>query len=93
MSETQATINRWQAEQFPDATEEGILDHLREEFNEFLGSATQAETMVEAADLVILLYAWAGKVGGDLHAAVDAKMGINRARTWNIQPDGTGRHT
>jgi hypothetical protein len=29
---------------------------------------------------------------GDLVAAINAKMATNRARIWNIRPDGTGKH-
>ncbi len=92
-AETQRSINEWQRQTFPDATLDGVIGHLREEFQEFLDSNDQLETAVEAADLVILLYCWAAINGVDLHAAIDAKMKINRARTWNIQQDGTGRHT
>ncbi len=90
--ETQASINAWHQEHFPNATLEGVLGHLREEFHEFLDAQTLAESAIEAADLVIILYSWAALNGVDLHAAIDAKMSINRAREWNIQPDGTGRH-
>ncbi len=89
--ETQESINAWQRRHFPDATEEGITKHLSEEFQEFI-DATPPERRVAAADLVILLYAWAGHQGIDLHAEIDAKMKINRAREWTIQEDGTGRH-
>lgn len=94
-SESQQTINEWQRAHFPDATIEGVLNHLKEEFQEFLDAQQSGDegTAVEAADVVILLYCWAMHSGVDLHAAIDAKMSINRARRWNIQPDGTGRHT
>lgn len=92
MRETQTSVNQWQEEQFPNATTDGIIKHLREEFNEFLDDPSPEE----AADIVILLYAWANawanKVGIDLHDEVDKKMIKNRNRSWNIQPDGTGRH-
>lgn len=91
--ETQATINAWQLAHFPDATKEGILAHLQEEFEEFLTAEGVTDAAMEAADLVIILYYWALRNGVDLHAAIDAKMAINRARDWTIQPDGTGRHT
>jgi NTP pyrophosphatase (non-canonical NTP hydrolase) len=90
--ETQESINAWQGRHFPDATSEGVVNHLKEEFQEFLTENDKLETAVEAADLVILLYAWAGKHGLDLHAAIDAKMKINRSREWTIQEDGTRRH-
>jgi hypothetical protein len=87
--ETQASINKWQRERFPFATTEGVLNHLNEEVIEFFLEPSAEE----AADIMILLYGWAGKVGVDLLAEVDKKMLKNRHRKWNIQPDGTGRHT
>jgi NTP pyrophosphatase (non-canonical NTP hydrolase) len=93
VSETQATINAWQRETFPTATTNGVIGHLREEFEEWLTAESDELAGVEAADLVILLYCWCDQVGIDLHAEIDKKMVRNRARTWHIQPDGTGRHT
>lgn len=92
MSETQATINEWQRQHFPDATRSGIVKHICEEFREWLEAPTDAEALIEAADIVILFYAWCQRHNFDLHAAIDAKMQKNRQREWHIQPDGTGRH-
>lgn len=90
--ETQRTINEWQREHFPDATLAGVRNHLRLECTEFFDAVgTQAQAF-EAADIIILLYCWAMHKDIDLHSFVDAKMAINRAREWNIQTDGTGRH-
>jgi hypothetical protein len=47
----------------------------------------------EAADVLIVLYGLAGMRGFDLHAEVDRKMKINRARTWVARGDGTGYHS
>lgn len=96
--ETQASISAWQLATFPNATEAGVVKHLTEEFHEFLDVAhtysvrRELRALDEAADIVILLYAWAATHNYDLHEAIDAKMAVNRTRTWNIQPDGTGRH-
>jgi NTP pyrophosphatase (non-canonical NTP hydrolase) len=92
MSETQATINQWQAEHFPTARSTGVVNHLCEEFREFLNAPSDADAVEEAADIVILLYFWAMLNGIDLHAEIDRKMAKNRARRWAIQADGTGRH-
>ena len=92
MTETQKTINEWQKRNFPDATEGGTLKHIEEEFFEFM-YMPGSDKIEEAADLIITLYHWALLKDVDLHAIVDGKMKINRNRTWNIQPDGTGRHT
>jgi 5'-deoxynucleotidase YfbR-like HD superfamily hydrolase len=90
--ETQATINQWQSEVFPNRTVDGDITHLKEEFKEFLDASSLAIQAIEAADIVILLYAWASDVGINLQDHIDAKMKINRARKWRILPDGTGRH-
>lgn len=92
MRETQESINEWQREHFSNATIEGVVNHLKEEFQEFIDAKGEYETAIEAADIVIILYCWAMLNNVDLHAAIDAKMGINRSRKWNIQLDGTGRH-
>lgn len=107
MIETQETINTWQDQTFPNATLEGITKHLIEEIDELKDMLLELQSPVrirniadihdtafEAADVIILIYAWAKKHGIRIHEQfVDIKMGINRGRTWNIQPDGTGRHT
>lgn len=46
----------------------------------------------EAADVLIVLYGVAGMRGFDLHAEVDRKMAVNRARRWRANGDGTGYH-
>lgn len=46
----------------------------------------------EAADVLIVLYGVAHMRGFDLHAEVDRKMEINRARRWAARGDGTGYH-
>jgi NTP pyrophosphatase (non-canonical NTP hydrolase) len=46
----------------------------------------------EAADVLIVLYGVAHMRGFDLHAEVDRKMAINRARRWKANGDGTGYH-
>ncbi len=47
---------------------------------------------VEAADVLIVLYGVAHMLGFDLHAEVEKKMAINRARKWKANGDGTGYH-
>lgn len=107
--ETQETINAWQDRMFPNATRAGVSLHLIEELFELEEQLKQAivkdwehdltkeeleAACFEAADVIILIYAWAKKHGiSDFHSQfVDHKMSINRARDWTIQPDGTGRH-
>ncbi len=46
----------------------------------------------EAADVLIVLYGVAHTRGFDLHAEVDKKMTVNRARKWAPRGDGTWYH-
>jgi NTP pyrophosphatase (non-canonical NTP hydrolase) len=61
-----------------------------------LGEAVQqrdvSEIGKEAADVLILLYRLADQFGLDLDQEVQAKMSINRSRTWVSKGDGTGSH-
>lgn len=92
-AETFETINQWQRETFPGATADGNEAHLREEWEEFNTASTLNEKIVEAVDMIILLIAWIDSVSSlDPQVHIDAKMQINRARSWRYLPDGTGRH-
>jgi NTP pyrophosphatase (non-canonical NTP hydrolase) len=51
-----------------------------------------AEVGREASDVVILLHRLVALAGMDLNEQVDAKMAVNRARTWRAAGDGTGGH-
>ena len=51
-----------------------------------------AKIPAEAADVLIVLYGVAHMRGFDLHAEVEKKMAINRARRWAARGDGTGYH-
>lgn len=94
MSETFDSINRWQRNTFADATLRGVEKHIHEEFKEFTEAWSVADSVVEAVDLIILLACYIDKAtaGEGAQRHVDAKMAINRARKWDIQADGTGRH-
>ena len=47
-----------------------------------------SEVVKELADVLIVMYDMAERLGYDLHATVDAKMEVNRKRVW--EKDGTG---
>jgi hypothetical protein len=51
-----------------------------------------ADVGPEAGDVLVTLYVLADRWGVDLHAHCDAKMEVNRARTWHANGDGTGYH-
>lgn len=94
--ETSASIATWAQDTFGPAPDLMAL-HARAalelaELAQALAAGTPAETLSEAADVAILLHRIAALSGGDLTSAVDAKMAINRSRTWQRAGDGTGRH-
>ncbi len=97
MREDQTTIERWRTETFgPTSSTMRIAVRANEEMSELLralstddGNPKAAE---EVADIVIVLYGVATRLGVDLHAEVDRKMMINRARRWSLDGTGHGYH-
>jgi phosphoribosyl-ATP pyrophosphohydrolase len=96
MSETQVTINRWIEKTFGTAGSNlSVAARANEEMAELLMALAidddHPKAVEECADIVICLYRLVERRGADLHAAIDAKMAINRHRQWNIA-NGHGRH-
>jgi len=96
--ETIKTINDWARKQFPKATDAGRLNKFLDEMNE-LGMIDAGYPagfdLGELPDVFItLVQVMADYYGSaeDAQQAVDFKMAINRQRSWNINPDGTGQH-
>ena len=97
MTETQRTITRWAQETFgAPSSLERVAARANEEMAELLRVMTAGgnptDIVTEAADVMIVPYRLADLMGHDLHIAIDAKMAINRKRTWIRDHDGTGRH-
>lgn len=96
MPETSQSIRLWADETFGPVgdlqtlTRRALLEF--EELSQALAAGDADEARREAADVVILLHRLSALVGGDLGADVDAKMAINRARTWVADGTGVGRH-
>ncbi len=95
--ETQATISSWSAETFGEAGSNAVVAvRALEEIAELLRALTHDDhtpmAASEIADVVIVLYRLADRMGLDLHAEVDRKMEINRRRTWSVGKDGIGYH-
>jgi NTP pyrophosphatase (non-canonical NTP hydrolase) len=95
-TETSKTIREWGDAIFGAPTDLSVLvQRARVEMDELeqaLRAGDADEAGREAADVVILLHRLAGLLGHDLGEQVDAKMQINRARTWKAAGDGTGGH-
>lgn len=94
--ETQASINEWITSTFGDAGSNiSVAARANEEVAELMMALAindlDVHSVEEAADIVIILYRLAERFGMDLHAEIDRKMGINRARRWNVA-NGHGYH-
>lgn len=75
---------------FPSATPESISAHLLREAAELVAAPLDP---AEMADVALLLFHLASKVGVDLRAAIAAKLAINRARAWGEpNPEGFVEH-
>ena len=85
------SCGEWADATFGPATPLRRLERAGEELVE-AKDAPPDKLMEEIADTVICLAAAAHSAGGDLQAAIDAKMAINRKRQWSVRGDGTGYH-
>lgn len=97
MIETQDTICAWTEATFGHASSNArVAARANEEMAELLRALTSddnhSKAIEEAADVVIILYRLAERMGVDLHEEIDRKMQINRKREWKITPDGHGYH-
>lgn len=95
MSETQATITAWQEATFGKTTFEAAYERAWKEIVEMDAAAAEDQRHLvakELPDVYITLCRVADKLGVDLHAAVDAKMVVNRARVWIVDATGNGQH-
>lgn len=95
-AETSHTIREWGDATFGEARDlTALVARARIELDELqdaLRTGDKAEAGREAADVAILLHRLVALLGSDLSAEVDAKMQVNRARTWKAAGDGTGGH-
>jgi NTP pyrophosphatase (non-canonical NTP hydrolase) len=102
MKETQKTISEWGAETFGyPVSVKAIVDRMLKEAKEleeftthvnFENKGSYEEIADECADIYIVMCQVMNVIGYNLHACVDHKMQINRARKWQRLGDGTGQH-
>jgi NTP pyrophosphatase (non-canonical NTP hydrolase) len=93
--ETQETIAAWAAATFGPTTVSAAWLRCFEEILEAEKADLAGDhegLAAELPDILITLYRVAERLGVDLHSAVNEKMAVNRGRTWNVSPNGTGRH-
>lgn len=95
MTETYSTIGEWAVRTFGAGKPLACYAKLAEEFGEIARPLQKREyekALYEMADVVIVLSHMATSLGLELQRAVDEKMSVNRARTWNMTPEGTAVH-
>lgn len=97
VEENQFTISEWAEKTFgPVGSNARVCARANEEMAELLRALTSDDDDLEAseeiADIVIVLYRLADRLGVDLHECVDHKMLINRTRVWKRDDTGHGYH-
>ena len=97
MIETQEGISQWADDTFGVVGSNArVAARANEEMAELLRALTADDThpkaAEEVADIVIILYRLATRLGIDLHGEIDRKMAVNRDRVWNLDKTGHGYH-
>ncbi len=90
--ETVQSVTEWADTTFGPATLERQVMRALEEIGELqqaLRAGDVQKIAIEAADACICLYRVIGTINPK---AIDEKMAINRARKWNVGPDGCAYH-
>lgn len=95
--ETQETVSAWAEQTFGSASSNArVAARANEEMAELLRCLTADDASpraaAEVADVVIVLYRLATRLGVDLLGEIDRKMAVNRARKWALTTDGHGYH-
>jgi NTP pyrophosphatase (non-canonical NTP hydrolase) len=95
--ESQYSISDWADATFgPSGSNARVAARANEEMAELLRALTaddkHPKASEEVADIVIILYRLATRLGIDLMAEIDRKMSVNRARVWKKDNTGHGYH-
>ncbi len=95
--ETQHTISQWADATFGVAGSNArAAARANEEMAELLKALTaddnHPKAAEEIADIFIVLYRVAERLGVDIHYVIDMKMAKNKARTWALDGTGHGYH-
>lgn len=97
MIESQMSISMWAEQTFgPVSSNARVAARANEEMAELLRALTADDNHPKApeeiADILIVLYRLANRMGVDIHNEVNRKMEINRARKWEMDNTGHGYH-
>jgi len=95
--ETQYTISQWANDAFgPAGSNARVAARANEEMAELLRALTvddnHPKAAEEVADVFIVLYRVASRLGVDIHEEIERKMAINRNREWKLDGTGHGYH-
>src|SRR5262245_5026597 len=95
--ENQLSLSEWQEKTLgPAASNVRVAVRENEEMAELLRALTVDENhpkaAEEVADIFIVLYRVATRLGVDIHAEIERKMAINRKREWKLDGSGHGYH-
>lgn len=88
------SIQKWTRDTFGPAQVEKVYLKVMEEMGKLAVALRtgRREVGYELADIVITLTQLANAYGVDLESYVQAKMDMNKKRTWKLRGDGTGDH-
>ena len=97
MTENQRTVSNWANETFgPAGSNARVAARANEEMAELLRALTvddnHPKAAEEVADIVIILYRLATRLGIDIYDEIDRKMEVNRKREWKLDNTGHGYH-
>jgi NTP pyrophosphatase (non-canonical NTP hydrolase) len=97
MQEDQVSISEWAQATFgPVGSNIRVAARANEEMAELLRALTvddaSPKAAEEIADILIVLYRLATRLGVDLQQQVNEKMAVNRARAWNQDGSAHGYH-
>lgn len=95
--ENQITVSTWANKTFgPSGSNARVAARANEEMAELLRALTaddnHPKAAEEVADIVIILYRLATRLGIDLYDEIDRKMEVNRKREWKLDKTGHGYH-
>lgn len=95
--ETQVSVTEWVEKTFgPSSSNVRAAARANEEMAELIRGLAMNDNDPKAgeeiADIVIILYRLATRLGVDLHVEIDKKMSKNKAREWKLDGSGHGYH-
>lgn len=92
INQLQAEIADWIEPINPDRTANSTISKLLEEIGELIASERMSDPL-ELADVGILVLDLFQLQRVDFAQAVQAKMAINRSRSWQVADNGAMKHT